>query len=205
MMKFLLLLALPCLVLSTASSGDDKKKRSVDEESPSTVYDYDYSYPGRDYTNQYYYGNSPWFQNRYNNFLAGQQIYGYHLGWSYPRFNAYQAYHSDYMNYMLYHGNYYGYDANRAKGNNVWKKYGYALFGDHHEASRKKRSTDYGYGGYGGYGGGYGYGGYGGGYGGYGGGYGYGGYGGGYGYGGYGGGYGGYGLYGGYGGGYGHG
>merc|ERR1719187_203189 len=173
-MKILLLLALPCLVLSSASSGDDRKKRSVEEESPSTVYEYNYNYPSWDSVNQYYDGNSPWFQNRYNNFLAGQQIYGHHLGWSYPRFNAYQAYYSDYMNYMLYHGNYYGYDANRAKGNNVWKKYGYSLFGDHGD-SRKKRSTDYGYGGYGG----------------------------GYGYGGHGGGYGGYGLYGGYGGGYG--
>merc|ERR1711973_806151 len=188
MLKLLLLLALPYLVCSAACGGK-KKKRSVNDysESPTNVYDYEYNYPSLDDVYHYSYGNSPWFQNRYNNFLAGQQLYGHHLGWSYPRFDAYQAYKSDYMDDMLYYGNYYGYDANRAKGNNVWKKYGYALFGD--KADRKKRSTDYGYGGYG-------HGGYGGhGHGGYGGysGYGHGGYGG---YGGYGRiGYSGYGSY----------
>merc|ERR1712121_354112 len=45
-----------------------------------------------------------------------------------PRFDQWMAMHSPYMQSMLKEGNYFGYDLNRAQGNNIWQGVGGVLF-----------------------------------------------------------------------------
>merc|ERR1712083_1037316 len=178
MLRWLLLLALPCLALSAAVGGygGKRKRRAADnevvyvskEEMDSLVENLDSIEELKTELKEGKEEKKDEEAEKQRKALEDQKkTKPKQYGLEPPRFDQWMAMHSPYMQSMGKDGNYFGYDLNRAQGNSIWKDVGGVLFsGMSHVklepmlkvpvvkqvplgfSGRNKRSTDYGYSGY---------------------------------------------------------
>merc|ERR1711915_569078 len=139
MFRWLLLLALPCLVLSAAVGGygGKRKRRAADnevvyvskEEMESLVENLDSIEELKTELKEGKEEKKDEEAEKQRKALEDQKkTKPKQYGLEPPRFDQWMAMHSPYMQSMLKDGNYFGYDLNRAQGNSIWKDVGGVLF-----------------------------------------------------------------------------